>query len=147
MIYFLLHLHTLQISVYGLISYQNLLQIYNFPIISDLFINQSMRYCGYLNYVSKFRYFITPLQRNQTYYLYKLFLTHLRLCMAVTGSHAFLLTLNLSPDAMHTVPSLPPIQYRAPSRAATPQLDLLLDILGTACHWPCLGSNLSTEAW
>lgn len=41
---------------------------------------------------------------------------------------------------------LPPMQYKCPSKAATPQLLRLVDIEGTGDQLPILGSNLSTEA-
>jgi hypothetical protein len=67
--------------------------------------------------------------------------------MADMGSQAFLLMLNLSPLDIHMVPSFPPMQYRAPSREATPQLLRRLLIDGTGDHRPIRGSNRSTLAW
>lgn len=87
-------------------------------------------------------------------------LTYRLLCMEVIGSQALRLILNLSPLDIHIVPSLPgmkrhpsnalvfivcflpPMQYRCPSKAATPQLLLLEDIDGTGDQLPTLGSNL-----
>lgn len=57
--------------------------------------------------------------------------TYLLLFIDVIGSQAFLLMLNLSPLDIHIVPSLPPMQYKAPSKAATPHELRLDDILGT----------------
>jgi len=74
-------------------------------------------------------------------------LRYLLECMDDIGSQAFLLMLNLSPLDIHMVPSLPPMQYRAPSRGATPQLLRRLLIEGTGNHRPILGSNRSTLAW
>lgn len=51
------------------------------------------------------------------------------------------------PLDMHIVPSLPPIQYRLPSRAATPQLLRRDVMLGICTQRPTRGSNFSTDAW
>jgi hypothetical protein len=51
--------------------------------------------------------------------------------------------LNLSPELMHIVPSLPPMQYKY-SKAATPQL-LRLEVIGGIAIHPTLGSNRSTD--
>lgn len=67
-------------------------------------------------------------------------------CIAAIGSHVFRRGLNRSPLAMHMVPSLPPIQYKSPSNAATPQLLRRDVIFGTGVHSPTRGSNRSTDA-
>lgn len=72
--------------------------------------------------------------------------TNLRLCMGAIGSQAFLLTLNLSPEDMHIVPSFPPMQYSILSKAATPHDDLLELIEGTELQALVLGSQRSTLA-
>jgi hypothetical protein len=74
-------------------------------------------------------------------------LLYLLECIVAIGSQTFRLGLYFSPVARHMVPSLPPIQYRKPSRAATPDDDLGLDMDGTAIHLPILGSNFSTLDW
>lgn len=67
-------------------------------------------------------------------------------CIGATGSQEFVRILNLSPDDMHIVPSDPPMQYKNPSRVATPQLLRRDDMHGTELHSPARGSNRSTDA-
>lgn len=73
--------------------------------------------------------------------------THLLECIALIGSQLLALRLNLSLVCIHMVPSFPPIQYRYPSSADTPQLLRLEVILGTADQLPTRGSNRFTDDW
>lgn len=60
-------------------------------------------------------------------------------------NHEFVRALKRSPELIHIVPSLPPMQYKFESIAATPQLLLLEVIGGIAIHAPIRGSNRSTD--
>lgn len=66
-------------------------------------------------------------------------------CIEATISHLILLGSNFSQEESVEFPSLPPTQYKFPSKATTPVELLLCESGGTVCHLPVWDWKLKWE--